>query len=171
MITLAEFNNGLRILRAIDAHELGDPEWWPDFRRDPYLFLIRCADDIADKIWGVMLARGVVKRPGPGECHGDGHEWERLYGLGIGHVMTESDVADIKNLLADWDDEMGEATNAHHEGRIQALHDIGGDKLVAAANAVDSALADRAVAQAMKIFDERRKKLEAETAAITNTST
>jgi hypothetical protein len=61
MITLREFHNGLRILRAIDAHELGDPEWYPRFAREPYRFLISCDDGVAQKIWDVMVARGVQR--------------------------------------------------------------------------------------------------------------
>ncbi len=61
-MTINEFHNGLRILRSIDAHELGNPDWWPEFRRDPYWFFIMCGDDDAAKIWDVMVRRGAVKR-------------------------------------------------------------------------------------------------------------
>jgi hypothetical protein len=59
MITLAEFHNGLRILRSIDSYELGDPEWWPAFRDNPYLFFVCTRDEIQERIWTVMLKRGV----------------------------------------------------------------------------------------------------------------
>lgn len=56
---LSEFHNALRVLRSIDAYELGDPDWWEQFRDSPYLFFIRCDDDTADVIWRAMVARGV----------------------------------------------------------------------------------------------------------------
>jgi len=61
MIMLEEFHNGLRILRSIDAFELGNPPWYRDFVIDPYTFFIQCADETAELIWHVMLKRGVVK--------------------------------------------------------------------------------------------------------------
>lgn len=68
MMDMAEFQNGLRILQSIDAHELGDPEWYDAFRVDPFRYLMRCADNIADQIWAAMEKRGAVK---------DIHGWDR----------------------------------------------------------------------------------------------
>lgn len=61
MMTQGEFHNGLRLLRSIDASELGNPEWWIKFRDDPYGFFVRCADEDADTIWAAMVKRGAVK--------------------------------------------------------------------------------------------------------------
>lgn len=60
-MTLPQFHNGLRILRSIDAWELGDPTWWPQFRDEPYMFLIRADDEIASQIWQVMVNRGATR--------------------------------------------------------------------------------------------------------------
>lgn len=60
-MTFAEFHNGLRLLNSIDAHELGNPDWWPTFRKDPYLFLICAGDERADIIWAAMETRGATK--------------------------------------------------------------------------------------------------------------
>lgn len=61
MMTFSEFHNGLRILRAIDAHELNNPPWYEEFARDPYRFLITCGDETAERIWHVMIKRGAVR--------------------------------------------------------------------------------------------------------------
>jgi hypothetical protein len=61
-MTFREFHNGLRILRSIDSHELFDPPWYPEFNKDPYRFLITCADETAERIWTVMLKRGVAEK-------------------------------------------------------------------------------------------------------------
>lgn len=61
-MTLEQFHNGLRILRSIDAHEIGNPDWWPAFQRDPYGFFVRCADETADVIWAAMVKRGATRR-------------------------------------------------------------------------------------------------------------
>lgn len=58
-MTFAQFHNALRILRSIDAHELGDPDWWPQFREDPYGFLILTREgDEGGAIWRAMVKRG-----------------------------------------------------------------------------------------------------------------
>jgi hypothetical protein len=74
---LAEFHNGLRLLRSIDLHELkavglwqdaksnqvprsiGFNAWykWETFRENPHEFLIRCDDETAAKIWAAMEKR------------------------------------------------------------------------------------------------------------------
>lgn len=56
-MTMAEFHNGLRILRSIDSWELGDPEWWPRFRDDPYRFFMRADNDTCMMIWSVVMKR------------------------------------------------------------------------------------------------------------------
>lgn len=61
MMTLAEFHNGLRLLRSIDSHELGDPDWYSDFARAPFYFFIACSEENAAVIWTAMVKRGAVK--------------------------------------------------------------------------------------------------------------
>jgi hypothetical protein len=56
-MTRQQFRDALCILRSIDAHELGDPQWWPQFRDDPYLFYLRCDDKREALIWAVVEAR------------------------------------------------------------------------------------------------------------------
>jgi hypothetical protein len=59
-MNLAQFHNGLRILNSIDAHELGDPAWWPQFRDGPPRFLLSADDPTTEIIWGAMVKRGAV---------------------------------------------------------------------------------------------------------------
>ena len=73
---LAEFHNGLRLLRSIDLHELqavglwteAHPKtetreagyaWnrWLSFQEQPHDFFIRCDDETAAKIWAAMEKR------------------------------------------------------------------------------------------------------------------
>jgi hypothetical protein len=61
-MTFREFCNGLRMLRSIDSSELHDLPWYPEFNKDPYRFLITCADETAARIWIVMLKRGVAEK-------------------------------------------------------------------------------------------------------------
>lgn len=53
-MTVDQFHNAIRLLYSIDSDELGDPSWWPQFRENPPDFFIRCDDERAEKIWGVM---------------------------------------------------------------------------------------------------------------------
>lgn len=61
MMTKDEFANALRLLHSIDSHELGDPDWYPDFCSHPHSYFVTCADDQADVIWQAMVKRGAVK--------------------------------------------------------------------------------------------------------------
>jgi len=63
MITLNEFTNALKVLRSIDADELGHPVWWPRFRDSPYEFFLRAPDDIRIWIWSVLQMR--LEKSGP----------------------------------------------------------------------------------------------------------
>lgn len=56
-MTKDEFHNGLRLLRSIDSHEIGNPDWWPQFRDAPYEFFIRTSDENAALIWAAMEER------------------------------------------------------------------------------------------------------------------
>lgn len=58
-MSLHQVQNAIRILHSIDAHELGNPDWWPEFRADPTRYLIHCSDKTAKAIWAVMVQRGV----------------------------------------------------------------------------------------------------------------
>lgn len=69
-----------------------------------------------------------IKRPLI-DCHGDGGESERLYGLAAGHVLTEQDAKDIQNLIADNNDEIGNTVEIMHEAHQQAIRDMAPDKL------------------------------------------
>ena len=52
-----QFLNRLRILRSIDAIEVPDVACWPDFRDDPYEYVIRCSDADAAHIWTALRKR------------------------------------------------------------------------------------------------------------------
>jgi hypothetical protein len=56
-MTRDQFHNGLRLLRSIDSHEVGDPIWYRRFAIDPFGFFIRCDDETADLIWSAMEKR------------------------------------------------------------------------------------------------------------------
>ena len=66
-MTFKEFRNALCILRSIDRHELveegcieeTDIFRWPSFRADPYEFLLHADDPTTDKLWALMVKRGV----------------------------------------------------------------------------------------------------------------
>lgn len=64
-MTQSSFENALRILSAIDRHELvmsgviaaQDQEAWLRFRANPYRWLIRADDATADRLWGLVESR------------------------------------------------------------------------------------------------------------------
>lgn len=64
-MTFAEFHNALRIMLAIDRHELeasgiikpGDVNAWGEFRRDPFRWFIRADDSQAPKLWAIVQRR------------------------------------------------------------------------------------------------------------------
>ena len=60
MTTTIDFANGLKILHSLDAHELGNPPWYPQFRDRPVDYFLRCADSEADQIWTAMVKRGAA---------------------------------------------------------------------------------------------------------------
>lgn len=86
---------------------------------------------------------------------GDGGEGERLYGLSAGHVLTESDVRDIHNLLADYSDEIEKAANVFHEGARDAIYRIGGKDLLARWDTLFEREVDAAVTKAKAYIDAR----------------
>ncbi|MDX3971116.1 MAG: hypothetical protein QHD01_31610 [Bradyrhizobium sp.] len=88
------------------------------------------------------------------DAHGDAGEGERLYGLSVGHVLTEQDVKDIECLLADHNDAIGHEAEKWDEARQATLREIGGDALVAAAAARDEQIIKASVERAMAKFKE-----------------
>lgn len=86
-------------------------------------------------------------------CHGDGQESERLYGLGVGHVLTEADVRDIQNLIADNNDEVGNTIEIMYNAHQQALLDAAPDK-VELVNKIDVLTVNLAVEKALRKFDQ-----------------
>jgi len=64
-MTFGEFHNGLRIMLAIDMHELeaagiirqGDRGAWAEFHRDPFRWFIRADDVSAGKLWAIIERR------------------------------------------------------------------------------------------------------------------
>lgn len=65
-------------------------------------------------------------------CNGDGGEGERLWGLSAGHVLTEQDVADIQNLISDYNDEIGQTSDVHHKVWQRAIRDVEPSKAILA---------------------------------------
>lgn len=65
----------------------------------------------------------------------DDDPYFRAYAFKVGRVLSEQDVADIQQVLADHNDEIQKSADAFYEGRIAAIHEIGGDELVAAMTA------------------------------------
>lgn len=88
------------------------------------------------------------------DAHGDAGEGERLYGLTAGYVLTEADVKDIECLLADHNEALGYEAEKWHQARVATLRELGGDALVAAAEAHDEKICNEAVARAMAKFRE-----------------
>lgn len=87
-------------------------------------------------------------------CHGDGQESERLYGLAVGHVLTEADVRDIQNLIADNNDEIGNTIEILHEAHRMAVADTAPDKeeLI---NRIAVLECNLAVEKAMRHYDQK----------------
>lgn len=108
----------------------------------------------------VSLAHAILCARSPSTLASDDAYFD-VYALGIGHVLTEQDVADIQKVLKDFDEEMGERVDEHHRIRTETLREIGGDELVAAAEAADDAMVRKAVAKAIARYDERRAAHEA----------
>ena len=66
-MTFKEFRNALCILRSLDMDELEEavvlnpdrPGRWESFRDDPFDFLLCAGDETTDKLWTLMIKRGV----------------------------------------------------------------------------------------------------------------
>lgn len=90
---------------------------------------------------------------------------EHVYGLGVGHVLTQEDVAAIQSLLGDYNDEIMDGSNAFHQGRQAALHEVGGQELLDAVLDADKAFVDEATAKALLKFRQVAAQRRAETPA------
>jgi hypothetical protein len=58
-MTQHEFSNALRILISVDHHEVPflDKASWEKFRDDPFRFMMRANDNMADAVWAVVEKR------------------------------------------------------------------------------------------------------------------
>lgn len=84
----------------------------------------------------------------------------RIYALSIGHVLTQQDVDDIQQVLADYNEELGSNAELYHQGRVDAFREIGGDALVAVMEEKADAIVDAAVKKALTRFYEAQAKQE-----------
>lgn len=77
-----------------------------------------------------------------------------------GRVLSADDVAMVNRLLSELDAEMAEATDAFHRGRKQALFEIGGAELVAAAEKADLASCEISLKRAFAHYAEKCAALD-----------
>lgn len=77
-----------------------------------------------------------------------------------GRVLSADDVMMVNRLLSELDAEMAEATNAFHNGRKQALFEIGGAELVAAAEKADLASCEISLKRAFAHYAEKCAALD-----------
>jgi hypothetical protein len=103
----------------------------------------------------LALGSRCPEKEGADTCAG-----ERLHGLKAGHTLTAADVRDIQTILGELNDEMAEATDAFYRIRMETIREIGGQELVEAIEAKDKALRDKLVANAMAMFEQKRKEHE-----------
>lgn len=98
----------------------------------------------------------VFARPDDGD---DGGPFFRVYMFRAGRTLGIADVADIQSVLNHHNDLIGEQTELHHQAYTQALLDIGGQELVDAHTAKQSARVDAVVAKVLEDFRAKRKTL------------
>ncbi len=96
----------------------------------------------------------------------DGGPFFRVYALKAGDVLTEQDAADIQKVLEDFNEEISNAADTFHQGRMEALRDIGGDALVAAVEARDDATVKAAVDKALARFEAAKRSRDLGDAAL-----
>jgi Ser/Thr protein kinase RdoA (MazF antagonist) len=82
-------------------------------------------------------------------------EYFRVYAWKAGRVLTDADIADVQKVLADYNAEIGDATNAYHQAREQVLREIGGDELVEAAAKSDQWQSAVALSRAFEHFHKK----------------
>ncbi len=85
----------------------------------------------------------------------------RCYEWAEGRVLCAADIADLQQVLNDYNDEIG--TQAHHydDARRQVLFEIGGQELVDAADKADEAQSLVTVKRAMAHYEAKRAEYEA----------
>jgi len=81
--------------------------------------------------------------------HGGDNAYFRAYMFKPGRELSISDVADIQTVLSQHNDLIGEQSDIHHEARMSAFHEIGGQELVDAVVAKQAARVDAIVAAAL----------------------
>jgi hypothetical protein len=82
-------------------------------------------------------------------------EFFLVYGWAAGRVLSDADIADVQKVLSDYNDEIGESTNAYHNAREQVLREIGGEELVKAAAEADEWQSSVALSRAFEHFHRK----------------
>lgn len=95
----------------------------------------------------------------------DVSEYFRVYAWEAGRVLSEADIADVQKVLADYNDEIGESTNAYYAARIDVLREIGGEALVQAALASDKWQSAVSLERAMVHYHRKSAEFEAKAKA------
>lgn len=81
--------------------------------------------------------------------------------LRVGHVLTEKDVAAIQAVVSEADKRENEIVEAHHDGRMQAFREVGGDELVTAVELKQSEEIAVMVRRHMdRLFPKEQRKLQ-----------
>lgn len=83
-------------------------------------------------------------------------EYFRVYGWAVGRVLTDDDVADVQKVLADYNDEIGNAAGAHAAGYEQALDECKRADVAELLRERDSLRSQLAVEKAMHSFTRRQ---------------
>lgn len=94
----------------------------------------------------------------------------RLYAYAAGRVLSADDVADIQQVLRDYNDEIGENVDRLEAAREQVLREIGGDELVALAARADSLQSAVAVEKAMAHFARKCAEYEQRATPVSDTA-
>lgn len=134
--------NALRLVLLFYA-----PGQWDQDRRDEWRRLTGTSEATTKVLCDHV--RSALMIGAAGDCN----EYFRVYGLTAGHVLTERDVEDLKNLLAEFNDEEP-AAEAYHRGRLGGLLEAGGQAAVDKAMATDAKMTDDAVRNAMERFKD-----------------
>lgn len=100
-------------------------------------------------IGGMDAYRRKTKGYPTGKPAEDEGPYFRAYMFSAGRVLSEADVGDIQQVLREHNDLIGEQADIHHEARMGAFMEIGGQELVDAVLAKSSARIDRVVQKAL----------------------
>lgn len=92
----------------------------------------------------------------------------RLYEFTTGRVLSDADVADIQQVLNDYNDEIGSQVEHYSNARDQVLREIGGEELLQAANKADTAQGKLACERALKHYYAKAAEAEAALAKMNN---